>query len=71
MDNKTLDLAFNVSYALQICPPDYVHSILGDPDSWSTKTCPRTEPAERALSSSNDGGSRLKRTRGRAGGAEG
>src|SRR3974390_1849830 len=43
MDKKTLDLAFNVSYALQICPPDYVHSILGDPGSLSTETCPRTE----------------------------
>ncbi|MGA2902675.1 MAG: hypothetical protein ABSD98_02510 [Candidatus Korobacteraceae bacterium] len=43
MFSKALNLAFNVSHALQICPPDYVHSILGDPDSWSTETCPRTE----------------------------
>jgi hypothetical protein len=43
MFSKALNLAFNVSYALQICPPDYVHSIVGDPDSWSTETCPHTE----------------------------
>jgi len=38
-----VDLALNVSHALQISPPDYVRSILGDPDSWSTETCPPTE----------------------------
>ena len=39
----TIDLAFNVGHALQIRPPDYVHSILGNPDSWCTETCPPTE----------------------------
>ena len=38
-----IDLAFNVGHALQIRPPDYVHSILGNPDSWCTETCPPTE----------------------------
>jgi hypothetical protein len=43
MFTKAIDLAFNVSTALQISPADYVRSILGDTDSWSTQTCPPTE----------------------------
>ncbi len=43
MFTGAVDLALNVSHALQISPPDYVRSILGDPDSWSTETCPPTE----------------------------
>jgi hypothetical protein len=43
MFTKAIDLALNVSHALQISPPDYVRSVLGNPDSWSTDTCPPTE----------------------------
>src|SRR5271165_3058720 len=43
MFTKAIDLTFNVSHALQISPPDYVRSVLGNPDSWSTETCPPTE----------------------------
>ena len=43
MFTGAIDLALNVSHALQISPADYVRSILGDPDSWRTKTCPPTE----------------------------
>jgi hypothetical protein len=43
MFTKAIDLAQNVSHALQISPPDYVRSVLGNPDSWSTDTCPPTE----------------------------
>ena len=43
MFTRAIDLALNVSHALQISPPDYVRSILGNPDSWSTETCPPTE----------------------------
>ena len=43
MLTRSIDLAFNVGHALQIHPPDYVHSILGNPDSWCTRTCPPTE----------------------------
>lgn len=43
MVTKIVDLAFNVGHALEICPPDYVRSILGDPDSRDTRTCPPTE----------------------------
>jgi len=38
---ETIDLAFNVGHALQVDPPNYVRSILGDPGSWRTETCPR------------------------------
>jgi len=40
---ETIDLAFNVGHALQVDPPNYVRSILGDPGSWRTETCPPTE----------------------------
>jgi len=43
MVTGAIDLAFNVGHALQIRPPDYVQSILGNPDSWCTETCPPTE----------------------------
>jgi hypothetical protein len=43
MLTRAIDLAFNVSHALQIFPPDYVRSILGNPDTWQTRTCPPTE----------------------------
>jgi hypothetical protein len=43
MLTRAIDLVFNVSHALQICPPDYVRSIFGNPDSWHTQTCPPTE----------------------------
>src|SRR5579885_286294 len=43
MLNRALDLACNVGHALQIFPPNYVRSILGDLDSWRTQTCPPTE----------------------------
>lgn len=43
MVNKIIDLASNVAQALEIWPPDYVRSILGDPSSWHTHTCPPTE----------------------------
>jgi hypothetical protein len=38
-----VDLLINVTNALQIFPPDYVRSILGDSGSWHTQTCPPTE----------------------------
>ena len=43
MFTKAIDLAYNVGHALQVFPPDYVRSILGNPDSWHTRTCPPTE----------------------------
>jgi hypothetical protein len=38
-----IDLAFNVGHGLEISPPNYVRSILGDWNSWSTAACPPTE----------------------------
>jgi hypothetical protein len=43
MFTEAIDLTFNVSHALQIFPPDYVRSVLGNPDFWSTETFPPTE----------------------------
>jgi len=43
MFTKAIDLALNVNHALQIEPPEYVRSILGDPESRETTTCPPTE----------------------------
>ena len=43
MFEKAIDLAFNVSHALQIFPPDYIRSIFGEMDSWRSETCPPTE----------------------------
>ena len=43
MFTKAIDLAFNVGHALYIYPPNYVRSILGNPNSWSVQTCPPTE----------------------------
>ncbi len=43
MFGKVFDLANNVTHALEIHPPDYVRSILGNPDSWRVESCPPTE----------------------------
>ena len=55
MFTKAIDLALNVSNALQISPADYVRSILGDPDSWRTQTCPPTELQLAALHEWSEG----------------
>jgi hypothetical protein len=43
MPHNAFDLASNVSQALDIFPPNYIRSILGDPPSWCPATCPPTE----------------------------
>lgn len=43
MLTNIIDLACNVSHALQISPPDYARSVLGTSDTWCTRTCPPTE----------------------------
>ncbi|HTQ58482.1 MAG TPA: hypothetical protein VMI94_28665 [Bryobacteraceae bacterium] len=43
MIRTAIDLACNVTHALQMYPPDYIRSVLGNPDSWCIQTCPPTE----------------------------
>ena len=55
MLTSAIDLAINVTHALQISPPDYVRSILGNPGTWCAQTCPPTELQLAALHEWNKG----------------